>query len=499
MSTHFQILAVSLLGLILFKGCDKAPKYAKPTVPTPPSYKEITPESFKETDNWKFAQPKDDVIRGTWWEMFNDPQLNALEEQVNISNQSIALADANFRAARAVVKESRSQYFPTVTTSPSIIRSRQSAATSQSNIAGGRTLIDYSLPFDASWEPDLWGRIRNTVKVSASEAQATAADLVNVRLSVEAELAFDYYQLRALDAQKALLDSTVVAFQQQLELTRVRFQTGIASDEDVALAETQLATTQAQATDIGIVRAQLEHAIAMLTGQPASTFSLPFARMEAAPPPIPLGVPSQLLERRPDIAAAERRVAEANAEIGVTKAAFFPTLTLSAAAGLESTSIATWFTWPARFFSVGPTLAQTLFDKGKRSAVTEQARAQYDGTVAVYRQTVLTAFQEVEDNLAALRILSRELEQQNAAVASAQRTLSLANERYTSGIDSYLNVITAQTALLSNQRTAETLQMEQMTASVQLIKALGGGWNASQLPSPKELVAKPKPTPKPSP
>ncbi len=499
MTSYLQILAVSLLGLILFKSCDKAPKYAKPSVPTPPSYKEVTPENFKETDNWKFAHPKDDVIRGKWWEMFNDPQLNALEEQVNISNQNIALADANFRAARAVVKESRSQYFPTVTTSPSIIKSKQSAATSKSNFASGSTFTLYSLPFDASWEPDLWGRIRNTVRVSAYEAQATVGDLQNVRLSVEAELAFDYYQLRALDAQKALLDSTVVAFQQQLDLTRARFQTGIASDEDVALAETQLETTQAEATDIGILRAQLEHAIAMLTGQPASTFSLPFAPMKATPPPIPLGVPSQLLERRPDIAAAERRAAEANAEIGVTKAAFFPSLTLSGSAGLESISPSTWFTWPARFFSVGPTLAQTLFDKGRRAAVTEQARALYDGTVANYRLSVLTAFQEVEDNLAALRILSRELGQQNAAVASAQRTLSLANDRYKSGIDSYLNVITAQTALLTNQRTAVTLQMEQMTASVQLIKALGGGWNASQLPTPKELVAKPQPTPKPSP
>ncbi len=509
MSSHFQILAASLLGLILFKGCDKAPKYSKPTVPTPPSYKEITPENFKETDNWKFAHPKDDVIRGKWWEMFNDPQLNALEEQVNISNQNIALSDANFRAARAVVKESRSQYFPTVTTSPSIIKSKQSAATGQSSFASGSTFTLYSLPFDASWEPDLWGRIRNTLRVSAYEAQATAGDLENVRLSVEAELAFDYHQLRALDSQKELLDSTVVAFQQQLDLTRVRFQTGIASDEDVALAETQLETTQAQATDIGILRAQLEHAIAMLTGQPASTFSLPFAPMKATPLPIPLGVPSQLLERRPDIAAAERRAAEANAQIGVTKAAFFPSLTLGATAGLESTSIASWFTWPARFFSVGPTLAQTLFDKGRRAAVTEQARALYDGTVANYRLSVLTAFQEVEDNLAALRILSRELEQQNAAVASAQRTLSLANDRYKSGIDSYLNVITAQTALLTNQRTSVTLQMEEMTASVQLIKALGGGWSVSQLPTPKELTTKTplpapkspvtKPTPTPSP
>src|SRR6266850_3028636 len=511
MNSHLQILAVSLLGLILFKSCDKAPKYKTPGVPTPPSYKEITPENFKETENWKFAHPKDDAIRGKWWEMFNDPQLNALEEQVNISNQNIALADANFRAARAVIKESRSQYFPTVTTSPSIIKSKQSAATSSSNFASGRLFTLYSLPVDASCEPDFWGRIRNTVRVSAYEAQATVGDLENVRLTVQAELAFDYYQIRALDSQKALLDSTVVAFQKQLDLTHTLFDAGIDSDEDVALAETLLETTQAQATDILILRAQLEHAIAMLTGQPASTFSLPFAPMKATPPPIPLGVPSQLLERRPDIAAAERRAAEANAQIGVTKAAFFPSLTLSATAGLESTSIASWFTWPARFFSVGPTLAQTLFDKGRRSAVTEQARALYDGTVANYRLSVLTAFQEVEDNLAALRILSRELEQQNAAVASAQRTLSLANDRYKSGIDSYLNVITAQTTLLTNQRTAVTLQMEQMTASVQLIKALGGGWSASQLPTPKELtskkplptpqspVAKPTPTPEPTP
>src|SRR4029077_7027595 len=366
-----QILAVSLLGLILVKGCDKAPKYKTPPVQTPPAYKEVAPENFKETDNWKFARPKDDVIRGKWWEMFNDSQLNALEEQVNISNQNIALADANFRAARAVVKESRSQYFPTVTTSPSIVVSRSSSRMTQSNISSGRVVTNYSLPFDVSWEPDLWGRIRNTVSASASEAQATAADLENVRLSVQAELAFDYYELRSIDAQKQLLDSTVVAYQQELDLTRVRFQTGIASDEDVAQAETQLETTQAQATDLGIERAQLEHAIALLTGQPASTFSLSVAALQAEPPPVPVGLPSQLLERRPDIAASERRVAEANAQIGVTKAAFFPALTLNGAAGFASTALTSWFTWPARFFSLGPTLSQTLFDKGRRAGAQE--------------------------------------------------------------------------------------------------------------------------------
>jgi NodT family efflux transporter outer membrane factor (OMF) lipoprotein len=488
MANNFQILAVSMMGLVLFKGCDKAPKYAKPAVATPPAYKELTPDTFKETNDWKFARPNDAVIRGKWWEMFNDAQLNTLEEQLNTANQNIALADANFRAARALVKESRSQYFPTITTSPSIIASRQSAASTHSNVSPGRQSVNYTLPFDATWEPDFWGRIRNTVVASASEAQASAADLQNVRLSVEAELAFDYYQLRSLDTEKRLLDTTIAAYQQQLELTRVRFQTGIASDEDVAQAETQLKTTEAQATDLGIARAQFEHAIAVLTGQPPSTFSVAESSSDTQPPAVPVGLPSQLLERRPDIAAAERRVAESNAEIGVTKAAFYPSLTLGATAGLESTSIASWFTWPARFFSLGPTLSQTLFDKGRRKAATEAARAQYDATVAGYRQTVLTAFQEVEDNLAALRIVSRELDEQNEAVAASQRALTLSTERYKSGIDSYLNVITAQTTLLNNQRTAVNLQMQQMTASVELIKALGGGWNESELPSQKQLV-----------
>ena len=488
MPSYFQILGLTLIALILFKGCDKAPKYATPTVATPPAYKELTPDTFKETNDWKFARPNDAVIRGKWWEMFNDPQLNSLEEQLHTANQNIAIADANFRAARALVKESRSQYFPTVTTSPSIIVSRQSAASTHSNVSPGRQSVNYTLPFDATWEPDFWGRIRNTVVASASEAQASAADLQNVRLSVEAELAFDYYHLRSLDTEKRLLDTTIAAYQQQLELTRVRFQTGIVSDEDVAQAETQLKTTEAQATDLGIARAQFEHAVAVLAGQPPAGFSLAAAPSGGQPPAIPVGLPSQLLERRPDIAAAERRVAESNAEIGVTKAAFFPSLTLSATAGLESTSIASWFTWPARFFSLGPTLSQTLFDKGRRKAATEVARAQYEGTVASYRQTVLTAFQEVEDNLATLRILSRELDEQNDAVASSQRALSVATERYKSGIDSYLNVITAQTTLLSNQRTAVNLQMQQMTASVELIKALGGGWNQASLPTPKQLV-----------
>ena len=490
MSFHYKRFVVTFICLLLFKGCDKAPKYKTPTVSTPPAYKELTPANFKETDGWKFAHPNDAALRGNWWEIFNNTELNSLETQVNISNQNIAMAEANFRIARALVKEARSEYFPTVTVSPSITVSRNSTKLSQSNFSTGRVLADYSLPFEATWEPDLWGRVKNNVSASASEAQATAADLENVRLSVEAELAFDYFQLRALDAERQLLDSSTVEFQQALDLTNVRLQTGISSEEDVSQAETQLETTQAQATDLGVQRAQLEHAIALLTGQPASTFSLPTEGLKAEPPAVPFGLPSQLLERRPDIAASERRVAEANAEIGVAKAAFYPSLTLNAAAGLESSSIVSWFSWPARFFSLGPTLSQTLFDKGRRKAVTEQSLAAYDSNVAGYRQSVLTAFQEVEDNLAALRILSREREQQEAAIKSSERTVELANDRYKAGIDSYLNVITAQTTLLTNQRTEVNLQMEQMTASVELIKALGGGWNSSQLPTPKQLTSK---------
>ena len=410
--------------------------------------------------------------------MFHEPELNALEGQVAVSNQTVAAALANFLAARAVVKQTRSQYFPTVTASPSVTRSRQSSA-AQSSSPTPFTVTEYSLPFDASWELDFWGRIRNTVKANSLEAQATLADLENVRLTVQAEVAVDYFQLRVLDAQRQLLDAAVLAYQESLKLTQVQHDTGLASGQDVAQAETQLNTTRAQATDLGIQRAQLEHAIATLLGKPASSFSIATNPLAAKPVAIPFGVPSQLLERRPDIAAAERRVAEANAQIGVARAAYFPTITLSGSAGYQSTSLGNLMSGPSFVWSVGATLAQTLFDAGKRKAVTEQARANYQGTVANYRQTVLTAFQEVEDNLSTLRILSQELQQQNAAVESSQRYLTLANARYQSGLDSYLNVITAQTALLNNQRTAMNLRMEQMTASVQLIKALGGGWDVS--------------------
>jgi NodT family efflux transporter outer membrane factor (OMF) lipoprotein len=479
----------------LLAGCTVGPKFHTPTAETPAAYKELTPADYKNTEGWKVAQPKDDALRGKWWEIFNDPQLNVLEEKVNVSNQNIAAAAASFFAARALVKEARSQLFPRVTTNPAITVQRPSAKLSNGKAGGSTssstgTFTDYTLPFDATWEPDLFGRIRNTIKSAVYGAQASAADLENIRLTVQADVAVDYFQLHGQDALKQLLDSTVIAFQQSLDLTRALYETGIDSDEAVAQAETQLEATQAQDAALGVQRAQFEHAIAMLTGQPASTFSIPIEPLSSSPPAIPIGVPSQLLERRPDIAEAERLVAQANAQIGIARAAYFPTVTLSAAAGLESTAIASWFTWPSRFFSVGPAAAETIFDAGLRRAAMEQFRAQYDETVANYRQTVLTAFQQVEDNLASLRILSVEIQYQDTAVRSAEKSLAIAKDRYKLGIDPYLNVLTAQTALLSNQETEVNLRIQQMTASGGLIEALGGGWNASQLPSPAQLISK---------
>ena len=494
---HRRTISYLVVATCFLGGCSVGPKYHTPTTDNPAAYKELTPADYPNTDGWKVAQPKDDTLRGKWWEIFNDPELNALEEKVNVSNQGIAAAAANFFAARALVKEARSQLFPTVSTNPSITVQRPSsnlkAGGSSSSGAGSSstgTFADYSLPFDATWQPDLFGRIRNTISSAAYAAQASAADLENTRLTIQADVAVDYFQLRGQDALKQLLDSTVDAFKDSLELTKAQYETGIGTDEAVAQAETQLESTEAQDAALGIQRAQFEHAIAMLTGQPASTFSIPIEPLKSSPPAIPFGVPSQLLERRPDIAAAERLVAQANAQIGVARTAYFPTVTLSAAAGLESSSIATWFTWPSRFFSLGPAASEIIFDAGLRRATVEQFRAQYDQAVANYRQAVLTAFQQVEDNLASLRILSNEIEYQDTAVKSAERSLVLADDRYRLGIDPYLNVITAQTSLLSNRETAVNLRIQQMTASGGLIEALGGGWDASQLPSPAQLTRK---------
>jgi NodT family efflux transporter outer membrane factor (OMF) lipoprotein len=509
-----QVLACALVLAMILSGCTVGPHYHRPDATVPESYKELTPADYQNTAGWKVAQPKDSALKGNWWEIFNDPELNTLEEQVNASNQSIASAASAFLVARAMVKEARSQYFPTVSVGPSITTSQQSG-TINSGFATGSTsgtgstgtgvvvspqvITDYTLPFDASWTPDLFGRVRNNVRANANAAQASAADLENTRLMIEAEVAVDYFNVRGQDALKKLLDDTVVAYQESLRLTQALYETGIDSDESVAQAETQLESAQAQDTNLGILRAQYEHAVAMLVGQPASSFSIRTLPLKTSPPAIPYGVPSQLLERRPDIAASERLMAQANAQIGVAVAAYYPTVTLSASAGLESSSFTKWFTWPSRFFSVGPSVSETLFDGGLRHATVQQYRANYLETIANYRQTVLAAFQQVEDNLASIRILSVEIKQQDTAVGSAERNLKIATDRYRLGIDPYLNVITAQTTLFGNQQTDVNLRIQQITASVQLVEAIGGGWDASQLPSVPGLVSGPLVIPSPPP
>ena len=493
----FFLLGALVLAALLQTACVVGPKYTRPSVPDPPAYKELALEG--SDSQWKLAKPEDAAIRGKWWEAFQDPQLNELEERAGSSNQNIAAAAANFLAARALVRQARSAYFPTVSTNPSIMNSRTSPGqlggiTGSSSGFSLKSYTDYSLPFDAAWEPDFWGRVRNNVRANVYGAQASAADLENVRLSEQAELAVDYYQLRAQDSLKQLLDSTVVAYQDTLNLTQSQFRAGLSNDEAVAQAEAQLRAAQAQDTDLGVLRAQYEHAIAVLIGQPASTFSLAAQALEAKPPATPVGIPSELLERRPDIAAAERGMAQANAQIGVAKAAYFPNILLSATGGFGNTSVSSWLTWPSRFWSVGPSLAETIFDAGLRRATVQQYRANYDQTVANYRETVLTSFQQVEDNLASLRILSQTIGQQDAAVEAATRNLQEATARYKAGLDPYLNVIVAQTTLLNDQQTAVSFRMQQMVASVQLIKALGGGWDATRIPSPKQVRAQALPS-----
>jgi len=481
-SPDIPLAALLLAGLLLFSACTPGPRYAKPTVPTPPAYKELAPSAAGPQSEWKASQPQDQVIRGKWWEIFNDPQLNALEERVDVSNQNLKIAEAQFRQARDLIRINRSGLYPTVSAGPSITGEQFSKNAPNAGPLYGQTQGDFVLPFDLSYEVDAWGRIHLMVQAARASAQASAADLETARLSIHAELAADYFALRGLDAQKQLLDSTVVAYQKALDFNTNRYNGGLAAKVEVAQAATQLETTQAQAIDVGVQRAQFEHAIAALVGQPASTFSIPVSPLDTPPPKIPVGVPSNLLERRPDIAAAERRMAAANAEIGVAKTAFYPTLSLSAAAGLEGSSIVNWFAWPSRFFAVGPTLLETLYDAGRRHAFTDQAWAAYDANVAAYRQNVLTAFQEVEDSLAGLRILDEESKKQSQAVQSAELSLGLSTNRYKGGLVTYLEVITAQSAALSNERTAVDLLMRRMNSTVLLIKALGGGWDVSKLP-----------------
>jgi NodT family efflux transporter outer membrane factor (OMF) lipoprotein len=464
---------------IVLTGCTVGPKYARPTVPTAPT------DTFKETDGWKTAQPSDQLQRGAWWEIFGDPKLNELEADVTKSNQDLKVAQARFQEARDLVRFNRSSLYPTISTAPGIASIRDSA--NQPYLPATSTTGEFVLPFDLSYEVDVWGRVRRTVAASREEGQATAADLETVSLSLHAELAYDYFELRSADAQKQLLDDTVRAYQESLQLTINRFEGGAAPKSDVAQAQTQLETTRVQDTDIAVQRAQFEHAIAILIGKPPAAFNLPASPLHEEPPDISPGLPSQLLERRPDVAAAERRVAEANEQIGIARAAYFPTIILNATAGFEGNSITNWFTWPSRFWAVGPSALETLFDAGRRRATSQGALANYDATVAGYRETTLTALQQVEDNLAALRILEQEAKQQQTATSSAQESLQIFTDRYIGGADPYLQVLTAQTIALQNERNDVDILRRRMDASVLLIKALGGGWNASRLPQVASL------------
>jgi NodT family efflux transporter outer membrane factor (OMF) lipoprotein len=462
--------AALVLGSAL-SGCAVGPNYHRPVAPIPPSY----------SQEWKPAEPRDALDRGHWWEIFGDQQLNALEEQIDASNQNLKAAQAQFLQARALLRQSRSAYFPTVTAQAAGRRVRNSGNAPPPSPNNGITFNDFVLPADVSYEADAWGRIRRTVEASRASAQASAADLAAVNLSLHAELAEDYFELRGLDLEEGLLTSTVAAYREARDLTQNRFSGGVASGVDVEQAETQLQTTKAQAADLGVQRAQLEHAIAVLLGQPASTFHLLPAPLAAAPPLIPAGLPSELLERRPDIAAAERRMAAANAQIGVASSAFFPILNLTGAGGLESGKLSTWLSAPSALWSAGLSAVATLFDGGRRRAVSEQAKAAYEEAVANYRQTTLVGIQEVEDNLAALSLLEAEAKTEEAAVAAAGRSLALSTNRYKGGVTTYLEVITAQSADLSNERAAVQVQSRRMVASVLLVKALGGGWSSAPL------------------
>ena len=474
------LLAFALLQL---SGCTVGPNYHTPVAQIPPAYKEAA--------GWKPAQPNDQNLGGSWWTIFQDPQLNELEDQINVSNQNLKAAEAQFRQSRATLRYYRADYYPTVTTAPSATRQRTSSRRPPpTSTFDGITYNDFVLPFDVSYQADVWGRVRKNVESYREQAQASAADLATVNLSMHADLAVDYFQARSLDAEEQLLNTTVTQYEQALELTENRFQGGIASEVEVEQSKTILQTTRAQAIDVGVARAQYEHAVAILIGKPPAEFSLPPLPLTAPPPHIPLGMPSDLLERRPDIASAERLVASANAQIGVAKSAYYPTISLGASGGFESSAITTLINGPSGLWSIGLSAAETIFDAGRRRALTDQARAAYDSQVATYRQTVLNGFQQVEDNLAAVRILENEAKVQDEAVVAAQHSLDLSITRYKGGVTSYLEVITAQNAALTDEVTAVNILGRRMANTVLLIQALGGGWDRSSLPARPECCGK---------
>lgn len=462
-------------------GCRVGTPYQVPATDVAPGFKELM-----DTDQWKVATPSDDIPKGNWWEVFGDPALNELETLVAVSNQNVKQAEAQFRQARALVAASRANYYPVIGTSPSVT---QADAGSNTGRSSGVTQV-FSLPLEATWEPDLWGRVRLSVEHATNEAQVSAADLENIRLSEQALLATDYFSLAAADMQEAILHDTIDAYEKNLKLTVDRFNGGVASRADITLAQTQLASAKAQSSDLRIARAQFEHAIATLTGRAPVDVTITVSRIDVPPPAIPVTLPSQLLERRPDVAASERLVAAANANVGLAQAAYYPTLTLSANLGFVASNLANLISYASRSWSGNATLSETAVDFGGRRAQLQAARAAYDATVAGYRQTVLSAFEEVENDLASLRYLAEEAEQQEEAVKAAQEALSLENDRYKAGTDSYLGVITTQAIALNDQQNAVSILQRRMAAAVALIKALGGGWTVASLPSADDLAGK---------
>lgn len=478
-------------------GCNVGPKYVPPSATAPPAYKE-SPAQFKGTDeyaagDWTVAQPQDAVLRGKWWEIYNEPDLNALEEQLNVDNQNIRQSFESFMEARALVREARSQYFPTISVGPSYSRSKTSANIGQSGSGGGtgRQTQVFSLPGDVSWEPDFWDKVRNTVRAGQYNAQASAADLELERLTEQASLAEYFFEIRGQDALQQILDNAVEEDKKSLAAEQGRYDTGVDDKISLVQAQTTLASAQSAAINNHIARAQFEHAIATLIGKPASAFSIPVVAKTTAPPPIPVGLPSQLLERRPDVAAAERQMAAANAQIGVAYAAYYPSLTLSASGGQESSALRNILDAASRFWSVGPSISETVYDGGLRRATVNQYIAIYNADLAGYRQSVLSAFQQVEDSLSTVRILSEQIKKQQEAVASADTYVKLEQGRYDTGIDPYIDLASAQVTLFDDQQGLANLQIQEMTASVQLIQALGGGWDKSQLPTPTQIAEKP--------
>jgi NodT family efflux transporter outer membrane factor (OMF) lipoprotein len=475
-------LAMCLADALAVVGCTVGPKYQRPAVEVPPAY--------KEASDWKTAQPNELNLGGAWWKVFADPQLNALEEQINVSNQNLKAAAAQYTQARAVLRYYRADYYPSIDAGATATRNKISNNRPPVVSTNGSTYSDFQIPVELSYEADVWGRVRKTVESQRGLAQASAADLATVNLSLHAQLALFYFQARSLDAQEQLLSSTVAQYEKAWQLVESQFQGGLASDVEVQQASTQLETTRAEAIDVGVLRSQYEHAMATLMGKPASSFQLSALPLTSPPPSIPLQLPSELLERRPDIAAAERRMAAANAQIGVAKAAYYPTISLGAAGGFESGVITTLLSGPSVLWSAGGSAVAPIFDAGRRRANLDQARAGFDETVANYRETVLSGFQQVEDNLAALRILEKEADTQQRAVVAAEKSLALSLIRYRGGITSYLEVTVAQSAALSDEVTAVDILGRRMTNVVLLIQALGGGWDRSSLPERPECCGR---------